>query len=289
MTAKALTTKKIRVLLNRDSHSEMTTSDVFELFLQVSLVLLIIFIMMNLMFRAKAKAEVEEAKGKLTEFRDKMEIIMTTEPGQMYEKMEKSIIELQRQKLLTALNEVENQDRAEIGLAMFAQRKEGGQVEFNVAGVLQGARINNSYFSEGCRYAKKHLPFQSKMAIDWLKRVLIIAGLELALDSVTIITKNSQVVNKANEQWLKEEINKRLITLSDDTSNMQRAVIARLQKYYRQNPDALKNTEVYGLVKRFIAATPEQKGELVGLLVEGLYAHAKSVFENQNVPLLSQV
>lgn len=289
MKARTITAKNFQALLSRGSRQETTTSDIFELFLQISLVLLIIFIMMNMTFRAKAQAEVEEAKGLLTYYREKMEEIMTTEPGELYEEKEKALIELQKQKLINALDAVENQDRARLGLAMLCQTKEDGQTVFVVEGVLNGEQIIDHYFIEGCKFAKERLPFQNQMANDWLVRVLMLAGMRLTESSNILITQNPGIVNKENEQWLKEEIGKKLSSLNAECCGLQRAVVAELQKFYRQNTALVKDTEVYGIIKRYPSATPKEQNELIHLITDGLYQHAKSVFEKQGVPLLDAV
>ena len=56
---------------------------------------------------------------------------------------------------------------------------------------------------------------------------------------------------------------------------------------FGENKTALQGTEAGKVRDRYAAAPDEEKGALIDQLQLEIYRYAKSVFENQNVPLLT--
>lgn len=289
MNPKNLTPNLIRKLSGSDGSVDGNMDHALALLCQVTLALLIVFVMMNVFFRSKMKAEVDEAKGKVAYYKERWDEVRSSEPGQEYEKKEKVLIELQRQKLIKELDKVEAEDRLKLGLSLFIKPNASGQPETVTINILKADKIVDAYFISGCQVAKEKLASQDQMKADWLFRTLSLAGMQLAEGQAQVITQSENIVTADNCQWLKAEIDKKIGGIYVDCCNLQRSVLTELQRYYRQNPDALKNTQVYSLIKRYPAATPEEQGELISLISDGLYQYVKSVFDTQGVPLLSEV
>ena len=269
-----------------ESGGEMTVDGVISIFCQVTLALLVLFIMASILFMAKAKMDVDEAKGKLVHYRERWEEIRSSKPGQQYELREKALIDLQRQKLLRELDRIDATCRNNLGLVIFLNTKTDGSVWYDVTNVLSKDKIVDKYFISGCNYANKFLNDEDAMRTEWLARVLVVAGMRMENGPESPITKDFARVTKENGQWLLEEIRRRIRSVHKDSCSLQNAAIAKLQKFYRKNPQKLEGSKVYTLIKEYTKAPADKQSMYVSQINEQLYLHAKLVFANQGVPLL---
>jgi hypothetical protein len=280
----------LKRIVNGQSSHELSVDELVALLCQISLALLIIYVMANVLFMAKAKAEVDEAKGKLPYYREKLEEIMTTDVGREYERREVALIDLQKQKLLNVLEGLEAADRAKLALSLFCRPAGDGGVEFAMDDVLSGEKVTDRHFIEACKYAKTLLPYQDRMYRSWLTRTLLLAAMRLqGSGESALICRNPEVVTRENEQWLVEEIRRRVKALYAESCHMQRTALARLQNYYRSHTEALKGQKVREMMDRYVSAPPEEKAVLIPEISRELYRSVKSVFESQGVPLLNDV
>jgi len=272
------------------SDEETGMTEALSNMVQITMAALMIFIMISVLFIAKSRAEVEELKGKLPYYVNSLEQIRNTEPGMAHTEREQALIEVQRQKLLRALDALESETRTKLALSVFARSNNDGSIDYAVDGVLVGDKVSDRHFIEGCKFASQNLPYHDRICQDWLTCVLLRSEMTLRDSPGNIIVgQTPQIVEEGNESWLKEEIRKRIDGLYKDTCSLQRAVLARLQSFYRSNQEALKGTEVYGLVTSYFSAKPEERSSMVSRISSELYRQAKSVFEQQGVPLLSGV
>lgn len=281
---------QIARLLGKERSGPMSVEDIIALLCQISLAVLIIFVMANVLFMARAKAEVDEAKGLLPHYRDRWDEVRSTDVGKEYEKREQTLVELQREKLRNALDGVEKDERIKLALSILGRKRPDGSVWYAVESILSDIRVSDVHFKEGCMYAKQVLPDQDKMRQDWLSRVLLLAGMRLKEGSgKVLITQEPQIVEDTNEEWLVTEIRKRVQSLYSDSCVMQRAALACLINQYRKKPELLKGTDAFKLMDRYLLAPSGERGMLVSQINSELYRYAKSVFEQQGVPLLSGV
>jgi len=103
MESQAHTLQCLQKLFSADSQEDISTSHLMELLCQVALALLIIFVMANVLFMAKARADLDEAKGMIGLWQGKYIEISRTPAGEQFKLRHKALIELQRQKLINAL------------------------------------------------------------------------------------------------------------------------------------------------------------------------------------------
>ena len=180
MKSDAYTLQSLQKLLAADSLEDISTSNLMELLCQIALALLIIFVMANVLFTAKAKADLDEAKGMIGLWQGKYIEISKTPAGEQYKLRHKALIELQRQKLINALEKIEVDESKKYGLLEFGQIKEDGSIEFVTKDVLSGTKVVNTRFIEVCVLAKKTLPYKTNIRQEWLSRILLMESMQLS-------------------------------------------------------------------------------------------------------------
>lgn len=280
--------KKPKEVINLD--------EIFGWYLNITFAVLFVFIIANFLFKTELRDELREAKRGRISAEAKLEDIKKTSVGEEYEKREKTLIELQKQQLILALNEIEKEDRAKFGLSAFSLTNEDGRIKFNIDGILSGDKIfDNSlikeHFIEGSKRAKQKLPYVEDLAENWRNRVLLRASKNLLGDGEVAqpISQNFETVEKKNLDWLVVEIKQRIEVLRADFCELQAAVVAKLYGYYFQNPKLLDGTETAGLLDKYFQADSEKKLLLVAEIEDKLYRQAKAVLEAQGVELLTGV
>ena len=295
MKSDAYTLQSLQKLLAADSLEDISTSNLMELLCQIVLALLIIFVMANVLFTAKAKADLDEAKGMIGLWQGKYIEISKTPAGEQYKLRHKALIELQRQKLINALEKIEVDESKKYGLLEFGQIKEDGSIEFVTKDVLSGTKVVNTRFIEVCVLAKKTLPYKTNIRQEWLSRILLMESMQLSTSTGEVSQRKdlesfmNEVITKENESWLFQEINSRIENLYANCLSLQRNALAQMQAFFKENPEVLKGTSVYQLVTKYTSTPTQEQPMLVRQISEELYQYAKSVFDKQSVPLLNEV
>ena len=269
--------------------NEMTIDEVISVLTQITLALLIVFVMANVLFIGRAKAEVKFARQKVIDMGIK---IKNLDPStvEQYEGKRDALIELQRQRLLLALERIEAADRDVYGPGVFTTIDGEGKKAYIMDNVLSSGDVVNEMFKQACITAKNDLPSLEAKKENWRKRTLLLAGMRLR-GAVTedVVVDNPEIVSSSNAVWLMREIDAKLDSLYADCCDMQKKAIAYLQKHYQNNTEVLNGTEVYSLVRKFLDAAPEDRNSLIEQIRDKLYEHSKSVFEKSGVPLLNEV
>jgi len=295
MKSDAYTLQSLQKLLAADSLEDISTSNLMELLCQIALALLIIFVMANVLFTAKAKADLDEAKGMIGLWQGKYIEISKTPAGEQYKLRHKALIELQRQKLINALEKIEVDESKKYGLLEFGQIKEYGSIEFVTKDILSGTKVVNTRFIEVCVLAKKTLPYKTNIRQEWLSRILLMEGMQLSTSTGEVSQRKdlesfmNEIITKENESWLFQEINSRIENLYANCLSLQRNALVQMQAFFKENPEVLKGTSVYQLVTKYTSTPTQEQPMLVRQISEELYQYAKSVFDKQGVPLLNEV
>ncbi|GAG12162.1 unnamed protein product, partial [marine sediment metagenome] len=105
--------EQIGKTLGVEKSEEMSTAEILEILCQIALALLIIFIMANILFMARAKAEIEEAKGRQIVLEGENRRFRRGNPN--IEKYEIKVEEKQKLELMLALDEIERFHRNDLG------------------------------------------------------------------------------------------------------------------------------------------------------------------------------
>lgn len=181
--------------------SRATTDDLQGLLLQIVFALLMIFIIAYFIF-------VSETKKNETE----------------------QILDLNRQKLVLALEKTVENRRVRYGLnALMTQGTDGRRV-FDADAHISGGSLNlapaaRSAFSSGSAAAFADYSDGEKLEKDWY-------------DEVVKISEVEELTGQENE-WLKKEIAERVEAVRLDVRGVQRALAARLQLALIENPGEL--------------------------------------------------
>ena len=207
-------TMALRALAGGDGGREMGVGvdDLQGLLLQVSLAIMMIFMMAFFMFRMKSEKEQQE-----------------------------QVMELTRQKLSLACDRVEGEYRTRYGLGVLMESDESGRAVFSPDKVIDGASIVSDRavkdaFREGGRLAAGDYAYPEKLAALWKTKVVEYA--ELGKDGL----------QPADEQWLAEQLERRMSSVRSTVYNVQRSCAARLQRAWLANPDRIGDPELAALV-----------------------------------------
>ncbi len=310
-------TQSIWTTLSRFKKKEPKASNLLSpemamsVFLQPILALTFIFALAWILDKATEQNVLNGLTDKLGQATDKIIVLLTTPEGQVYEKMKKQEIKLQKQLLINALDAVENSTRQQLAInGLFPQlTDEDGQKTYAVPKVLAESQVVDDNFIKSCGYANENLTKFDRLAQSWMAEVMLQAA---AIPSQTADNQNpaaaeaakpqaaadqnpppanaAEILTPDNEKWLKEETNRRLTAIYADTVSLQNAVVSEMHRYFREHLELFVKTEVGGLVKQYLdSATDEQQRQsIIDSLTGYLFKHAKEEFSKQNIRLLSE-
>lgn len=190
-------------LAGADVSRRATTDDLQGLLLQVVFALLMIFMIAYFIFVAATKKEREE-----------------------------QVLDLNRQKLVLALEKTAEDRRVKYGLNALMTQGTDGSRTFDADAHVRGGRLALApaakvAFSSGSAAAAKDYADTAALAAAWRAETLASAGLgeeDLSADEM---------------RWLDGEIAERMETMRLDARGVQRALAARLQRGIISRPDSL--------------------------------------------------
>lgn len=286
--ARGLTSRKLSILLKGRSKQDINVDEILGWLLNISFALLFIFIIADLLFITKAKAEIKAAKGQLSVLGGKFDYISKTEKGEIFKDFEKALMDVQRQKLLLGLEQVVSDVRNSFGLTHFGTTNEKGEREYLLSDILSQGKVVNERFKRGCVLANQALSDQKQMQQDLLRRVLLKKGMVLNQSSVEpSIVENPEIVTGENAQWLLEQISSQVKAIYADCCIMQKTALAYLMEYQENIlMDADFNKQLEGVLDE---ASEQEKLKRISEFGQRHYQHVKSLFDKQNVPLLDGV
>ena len=199
-----------RLLGGDDGSARATTDDLQGLLLQVVFALLMIFMIAYFIFvDQQKKMRVEE------------------------------VMALNRQKLTLALEKVAEDHRVRYGLNALMTQGTDGKRTFEPDEHVKGGRIvlapaAKSAFAQGSAAARADYGDGEKLAESWKSDVFSEAKLE------------ESALADAERDWLSKALLAEIENVRLDARGVQRAIAARLQKQWIENPDALKDVTDVG-------------------------------------------
>jgi len=287
-----------RMAGNHTYNPENEIDKLLALFAQISIALLMIFIIAVVLFRANVQTELERAKKLANYYRKRSIAVENTDKGRAFAEKEKALIKLQKQKLIKALDEVERKDRRKLALKRLSKADDSNySVEniFSEGKVVQNPLIREPFIN-GCEFAKNNLPYKSEIRSDWLTRTLLIANMRLKKqEELTSISENFPIVTEENEKWLMMEVRRRVDQLANDYIDMQHKLFAYLYRYYRGNPNQLDTTPAgkrcLDLIEKFSFEdmSSSESDFAFSQLDNGIKQHVVISLEKQGVSLLNVV
>ncbi len=283
--------ERVGTLFGAEKEEEVSTAETFELLCQIALALLIIFVMANTIFRGRAQAQIDESRGRQGVLEDENRRFRQADPN--IASYERAMMDVQKQKLLLALEKIENTLRDDFGIDHFAPKdRSTHESKYLMNDLLSGEKVINERFKQACIIAKQVFLDRKKLRQNWCDRIPLVEP-GLVFDSTpekqSIIT-NPEVISPENEILVFQEIANRIEGIYADCCDMQRMALSYLQEYYYEHTELLKGTEFdKNLNNDVSSASDKEKRRLMLQRSQELYMYIKSLFEKQNVPLLSGV
>ena len=193
----------LKRLLGRDASRRATTDDLQGLLLQVVFALLMVFMIAYFIFVEMSRKERAE-----------------------------EILEVNRQKLVLALEKVAEDHRVKYGLNALMTQGTDGRRSFDADEHVKGGRIElapaaKTAFASGSAAACADYRDSAALAVAWKSAVLNEAKLEEA------------ALTDDEKTWLDDEIARSVEEVRLDARGVQRALAARLQRQWIENPSAL--------------------------------------------------
>ena len=193
----------LKRLLGGDASRRATTDDLQGLLLQVVFALLMVFMIAYFIFVEMSRKERAE-----------------------------EILEVNKQKLVLALEKVAEDHRVKYGLNALMTQGTDGRRSFDADEHVKGGRIElapaaKAAFASGSAAACADYRDSAALAVAWKSAVLNEAKLEEA------------VLTDDEKAWLDDEIARSVEEVRLDARGVQRALAARLQRQWIENPSAL--------------------------------------------------
>ena len=193
----------LKRLLGGDASRRATTDDLQGLLLQVVFALLMVFMIAYFIFVEMSRKERAE-----------------------------EILEVNRQKLVLALEKVAEDHRVKYGLNALMTQGTDGRRSFDADEHVKGGRIElapaaKAAFASGSAAACADYRDSAALAVAWKSAVLNEAKLEEA------------ALTADEKTWLDDEIARSVEDVRLDARGVQRALAARLQRQWIENPSAL--------------------------------------------------
>ena len=193
----------LKRLLGSDASRGATTDDLQGLLLQVVFALLMVFMIAYFIFVETSRKERAE-----------------------------EIIEVNRQKLILAIDKVAEDHRVKYGLNALMTQGTDGRRSFDADEHVKGGRIElapaaKAAFASGSAAAFSDYRDTAALATAWKSAVLEEAKLE-----ETALTDDEKT-------WLGDEVARSVEEIRLDARGVQRALAARLQRQWIENPSAL--------------------------------------------------
>ena len=203
-------------LAGGEGSGRATTDDLQGLLLQVSLALLMVFMIAYFIFVGNAKKEQEE-----------------------------QLLDLNRQKLVLAIDRIAEERRVKYGLNALMTQGVDGCRTFDADEHVKGGRLDlapaaKTAFAAGSRAAAADYRSPETLAAVWRSDVLAAAGLAW------------ETLPETERTWLDGELAQRIETVRLDVRGVQRALAARLQRQWIDDPEAFKDVSDAGRIAELL-------------------------------------
>ena len=290
MIKKGLTVSKLYSFTKGSRSSKgVDVNEILGWLLNITLALLMVFIIANVLFTKNIKEALEASKYRERVLWGENEKLRQNDPN--IAKYETVIIEVQKQKLLLALERIENQHRDELNFSYFISRYPNtNEMTYKMEDLFLGDEINER-FKDSCISAQRLFLDREKLKQEWHDRI---PDLEpgLVYNNTSIersVVVNPEVITQENEMWLFQTINTRIEGIYAECCDMQSMALSCFYQHYIENPQLLKGTEIDKRLSQVFSASKEEKPRLISQLSRELHQYIKSLFNKQNVPLLENI
>lgn len=291
MARKGLTPEQFSFFTKRaGSREEISVDEILGWLLNISFALLMVFIIADFLYATNVKVALDLAKGKIGVLEGENKKLREGDPN--VAKYEVEVKEAQKLKLTLALDKIEGIHRDKLGISHFAPKDPSTkETEYKMSDLLLGSKLINERFKEACVFAKDIFSNKEKLRQQWRERIPFIElGLEFReASSESSVISNPEIVTPENETWLFREIANRIEGTYADCRDMQSMALSYFYQHYIKNPELLKGTEIDKRMTNVFSASDQEKERLISQLSQELHIYIKSLFNEQNVPLLDDI
>jgi len=235
---------------------------VLSILAQVSLAVLIIFVMIAILFASKYKDEAEYYKYRADQ--------LATIPENI------ALINLQRQKLLLALERTDHHYRLNLGHLFFYTSNAKNQPAVNIENIITGRKIRHD-FIKACDFALKELKDFDKFVKHYTN--MVISGAELAPAGVDV---TADVLDAQNKDWFENQVRGSTTALYEDTIRLQEESKEGLALYYQTHLSEVE--ELRELAEEFSKDPTEAK---INLFMNRVNRFVENELQLQDVKFLA--
>lgn len=247
---KASSKEKLLAFAGRRRGESFSSDDLQGLLLQISFAIMMIFMMAYFLFRTEAKKEQQE-----------------------------QLLELERQKLVMAVDVVGERYRARYGLdtLMPAGRSE---VAFDASAIVTDGKLTDAPIQRGAfmrAAANGTADFSDTLALrrKWLEDVAAQAQVDIG------------ELARVNGEWLARQADTEIEAYETDVKTVQYAGVAELQRYWMRHPREIDDPKVAAILEKFNAADENARLLLATELSTALKTYAFEVLSKAaGAPLL---
>ena len=211
--------------------------DLQSLLLQISFAIMMVFMMAYFLFRNRTIEETET-----------------------------QILEMQRQKLVAAVETVAADYGARYGLPVLAARGADGDARYHPEDCIVDGRLTEvptlrRAFCSGASNARADYDDALALRREWLSRIL--AGAEL----------DEHALKDENREWLGGEVDSRIAGLREEVRNVQLLSAALLQEHWAAHPELIDDPKLSRLLDAFQKAGEEERLRLASDVAAILRRH----------------
>lgn len=221
-----------------------SVDDLQGLLLQISFAIMMVFMMAYFLFRTQSQRKQEE-----------------------------QLLEIERQKLVIAVDAVRSEYRGRYGLDVLLpapQTADAPPPEFDPATLVRdGALVDNAALRGAFLGLARNAAadFSNPLALrrSWLARVAERSGLA------------PSSLSRANAEWLDQAADREIAGYEDDIRRVEFACASELQRHWRRTPSAIADPAVADILDRFHRADESGRLLLVTDLSDALKRHSFAV------------
>jgi len=261
---------------------ELNMDEVTAFLSQVSLALLIIFVMISVIFRSNYAAQLDDMKRGWMKDIEGLAGLRDTPIEVVHKKLEATEEEKQKLEILRVIDLLDGGYRQRFGLTTFKYSGNGKSNPVEVSSVLFGENVVDQEFVRASKEVKEVMEDGRdtvRFKEAWHSALL------KELESRGIKEEN---LTDNNKMLLIEEIVRRVTSICGDTVLLQIDVLSYINTYYNEHLEGIQGNDDLDKTAEQLSAPSDQKfrGALVQHVLDLIDAHVKSVLEKNGVELV---
>ncbi|NLB68764.1 MAG: hypothetical protein GX804_03635 [Lentisphaerae bacterium] len=244
---------RLKKFLKRDRSTTLSVDELQGLMLQISYAIMMIFMIAYFMFKTKSTREQDE-----------------------------QFLELQKQRLIAAVEKVQNNYSIRYGLNTLLTIADDGTVSYDATAYIEQGRLTQTpvlrpAFSNGSANAAEDYANMLSLRRAWWDEVLELAEI------------SEEALQHDNRIWLGERIDSSVTDLQREVVGVQVLSAALLQRYWTRNPDMIKDPVAAELLAEFQRSDESKRLLLATELARALRKYSLAYLSAEaGVPMLAE-